>query len=192
MSQLSLEFKGLSIAIAYWDAFLLKYESSWPAELTAWYAQGFPCILVVQQGVQQARHDLAAVRWNIQGGFCDTACFLAQQAAEKAFQSLLYYLGARRTALLTRSLVEMVREGGKNVGEVANLLDDARLLDLHDIPSRYPNGLPGGYTHQFYSEDMAEQATRAEDTIVGMVLGFYRARGEEDILEMNEPYVVCR
>ena len=35
---------------------------------------------------------------------------------------------------MTHSLVEMVREGGKNVGEVANLLDDARLLDLHDIP----------------------------------------------------------
>ncbi|MEE8302551.1 MAG: HEPN domain-containing protein [Candidatus Tectomicrobia bacterium] len=62
---------------------------------------------------QQARHDLAAARWNIQGGFCDTACFLAQQAAEKALKSLLYCLGARRTALLTHSLVEMVCGSGE-------------------------------------------------------------------------------
>lgn len=33
---------------------------------------------------QQASHDLKAVRWNIQGGFYDTAAFLAQQAGEKA------------------------------------------------------------------------------------------------------------
>ena len=58
--------------------------------------------------VPQAFYDLQAARWNIQGGFYDTACFLAQQAGEKALKSLLYYEGARRTALLTHSLVEMV------------------------------------------------------------------------------------
>jgi hypothetical protein len=57
---------------------------------------------------QQAYFDLKAIRWNIQGGFFDTGCFLAQQAAEKALKSLLYFQGARRTALLTHSLVEMV------------------------------------------------------------------------------------
>ncbi|MBI5411223.1 MAG: HEPN domain-containing protein [Nitrospirae bacterium] len=61
---------------------------------------------------QQAAYDLKAARWNIEGGFYDTACFLAQQAGEKALKSLLYYLGTRRTALLTHSLVEMVREIG--------------------------------------------------------------------------------
>ncbi len=29
---------------------------------------------------QQAPHDLQAARWNSEGGFHDTACFLAQQA----------------------------------------------------------------------------------------------------------------
>ena len=55
---------------------------------------------------QQAGHDLRAVRWNIQGGFYATACFLAQQASEKALKSLLYYLGARRAALLTHAQVQ--------------------------------------------------------------------------------------
>ena len=107
---------------------------------------------------QQAVYDLQAVRWNIQGGFHATACFLAQQASEKALKSLLYYLGARRTALLTHSLVEMVQEGSTRVSLLVALLENARELDLHDIPSRYPNGLPSGYPHQFYSQTMTEQA----------------------------------
>jgi HEPN domain-containing protein len=41
---------------------------------------------------QQASYDLKAVRWNIQSSFYDTACFLAQQAGEKALKSLLYPL----------------------------------------------------------------------------------------------------
>ncbi len=79
-----------------------------------------------------------------------TACFLAQQASEKALKSLLYYLGARRAALLTHSLVEMVQEGSKKVSSLLALLENAQELDLHYIPSRYPNGLPSGYPHQFY------------------------------------------
>jgi len=39
---------------------------------------------------RQASFDLKAARWNREGGFHDTACFLAQQAAGKALESLFY------------------------------------------------------------------------------------------------------
>ncbi|MBI3301728.1 MAG: HEPN domain-containing protein [Deltaproteobacteria bacterium] len=133
----------------------------------------------------QARYDLKASRCNIQGGFHDTACFLAQQAGEKALKSLLYYLGARRAALFTHSLVEMIQEGGKKVDTLPGLLEDARELDLHYIPSRYPNGLPSGYPHQFYGKETAEKAARAADKILTVVTGYYQAAGEVDIL--SEP-----
>ncbi len=94
----------------------------------------------------QAGYDLKASRWNIQGGFHDTACFLAQQAGEKALKSLLYYLGARRAALFTHSLVEMVQEAGKKVDTLTGLLEDARGLDLHYNPlplsKRSPQRIP--------------------------------------------------
>lgn len=64
---------------------------------------------------QQASYNLKAVRWNIEGGFYDTACFLAQQAGEKVLKSILYYQGARRTALLTHSLLEMTQEAVKKL-----------------------------------------------------------------------------
>jgi HEPN domain-containing protein len=40
--------------------------------------------LEARRWIQQARHDLRAVAWNIEGGFHDTASFLARQSAEKA------------------------------------------------------------------------------------------------------------
>jgi HEPN domain-containing protein len=79
--------------------------------------------------VRQAGYDLQAARWTIEGGFHDTACFLAQQAGAKALKSLLYYLGARRLALLTHSLVEMLGETAKRLPELERLLPDARELD---------------------------------------------------------------
>src|SRR6266540_470649 len=36
---------------------------------------------------RQAEYDLKAARWNIQGGFQVTACFLAQQTGKKALES---------------------------------------------------------------------------------------------------------
>ncbi len=133
---------------------------------------------------QQAFYDLKATRWNIRGGFYDTACFLAQQAGEKALKSLLYYQGARRTALLTHSLVEMVREAGKKTSPVKDLLDQARELDLHYIPSRYPDGIPSGYPHQFYSKKVAEQALAAAEKIFSTVQVYF-AR-EKKILQDQE------
>ena len=132
---------------------------------------------------QQAFYDLKASRWNIQGEFYDTACFLAQQAGEKAFKSLLYYQGARRAALLTHSLVEMVREAGEKTTQVKDLLDQARELDLHYIPSRYPNGIPSGYPHQFYSKKVADEAFAAAEKIFSTVQDYFLSVGEKEILQ---------
>lgn len=131
-------------------------------------------------------YDLKAARWNIEGGFHDTACFLAQQAGEKGLKSLLYFLGARRTALLTHSLVEMAGEVGKQVLPVAGLTEEARMLDLHYIPSRYPNGLPSGYPHMFYGKPTAEGALRAAEKVVQAVADYYRSCGEHEILAEEE------
>jgi HEPN domain-containing protein len=131
---------------------------------------------------QQAFYDLRAARWNIDGGFHSTACFLAQQAGGKALKSLLFYLGSRRKALMTHSLFEMASEAGRRSPEWLDLLNEARKLDLHYIPSRYPNGLPSGYPHQFYAKQTAVEAVQAADKIVIAVTDHYRTLAEEEIL----------
>jgi HEPN domain-containing protein len=134
---------------------------------------------------QQAYFDLKAVRWNIEGGFYDTACFLAQQSAEKALKSILYFTGSRRKALMTHSAVEMVREAGKKIAPLVDLLDDARELDLHYIPSRYPNGIPSGYPHQFYGKKNADQALAAAEKIFTTLKEFYMSGKNDDIVETD-------
>jgi len=132
---------------------------------------------------QQACYDLKAARWNIEGGFHNTACFLAHQSAEKALKSFLYYVGARRSALFTHSLVEMINEAEKHVSSLAVLVEEARDLDLHYIPSRYPNGLPGGYPHRFYGTRVAEEALIAAGKILDTIEKYYQSEAESAILE---------
>jgi len=135
---------------------------------------------------QQAYYDLKATRWNIEGGFYDTACFIAQQAAEKALKSILYFTGSRRKALMTHSTVEMVREAGKKINLFVELINEARELDLHYIPSRYPNGIPSGYPHQFYGRKNADQALTAAEKIFNAIKDYYLSGEHEDIIESDE------
>jgi HEPN domain-containing protein len=135
---------------------------------------------------QQAYYDLKAAHWNIEGEFYDTACFLAQQAAEKALKSILYFTGSRRKALMTHSTVEMVREAGKKLHSLNELIYEARELDLHYIPSRYPNGIPSGYPHQFYGRKNADQALAAAEKIFNAIKDYYLSGEHEDIIKSDE------
>lgn len=130
-------------------------------------------LIEAQRWHQQAHYDLAAARWNFQGAFYNTSCFLAQQAAEKALKSLLYYFGARRQALMTHSVVTMIKRLQREMPELAETLAMGRLLDLHYIPARYPNGLPDGVPYLFYGKETAAQAMDAAAKILTTIDDWY-------------------
>jgi HEPN domain-containing protein len=129
--------------------------------------------------ILQARFDLKAAEWNLEGGFFNTVCFLAQQSAEKALKSALYYSGASRTRLMTHSTVQLLAEAAPMIPNLEGLMDDARELDLHYIPSRYPNGLPGGFPHAFYGEKAARAALECAGRILRAVLEYYESQAFE-------------
>ena len=132
---------------------------------------------------RQAAQDLRAARWNLEGEFFDTACFLCQQAAEKALKSVLYHTGARREALLTHAVFEMLQQVQDAVPVAEESLEAGRRLDLHYVASRYPNGLPSGYPHAFYSKGIAGQALADADKLFAMVRAYYRGSGDEGLLQ---------
>ncbi len=135
----------------------------------------------------QAHYDLRAASWNLEGEFYSTVCFLAQQSGEKVLKSLLYYDGARRKALLTHSLVEMVRVlEGRKLADFPSLIEESRQLDLHYIPSRYPNGLPSGYPHRFYGKKIAEEALSAAERIFKAIETYYQTKGETRIISPDD------
>ena len=113
----------------------------------------------------QACADLAAAEDSAATGHHEWACFQAQQAGEKALKAVLYARG--RTSIVTHSLRRLVRESAGIDAAFAELDDDARLLDQHYIPTRYPNGLDGETTPSaYYDEKDAERCLQSARLIL--------------------------
>jgi HEPN domain-containing protein len=99
------------------------------------------------------------------------ACFSAQQGAEKAVKAVYLHLhgeGWGHSVLkLLRGLADRV-----NVSEV--LLDAARNLDKHYIPTRYPNGFDQGFPGEYYTRREAEEAIEYARRIIEFCDGVLR------------------
>ena len=110
--------------------------------------------------LRQARKDLEKARLDVDSGYYEWACFTAQQAAEKALKALVQRLHGEAWGHGTKALIENLPY--KDSG---SLLEDARFLDKMYIPTRYPNGLPEGIPHDYFTKSEAEQAVRAAERI---------------------------
>jgi len=83
---------------------------------------------------------------------------------------------------MTHSVTEMIQVASKLEARASDLLSDARGLDLHYIPARYPNGLPSGYPHKFYDREMAEEAIAAATRIFDLVTAYVKSQNAQQIL----------
>ncbi len=104
----------------------------------------------------QAEDDLKFVEWLVEEKtFFDKGCFISQQAGEKILKACLYASG--RKQVIGHSLVELVAELSEKNPPFQKIQNEARRLDRYYIPTRYPNGLPGGTPFQvFTAEDLGE------------------------------------
>ena len=105
----------------------------------------------------QAKDDFKFVQWVLKEGvFFDKGCFISQQAGEKVIKACLYATGKRR--VFGHSMLEMIAElmGIDKVFE--KIIEKGKRLDRFYIPTRYPNGLPGGSPFQLYSLSDLESA----------------------------------
>ena len=103
---------------------------------------------------------------------------LLKEAAE-----FVYELGKEGKILLFVGTKKQAQEAVKELSTLDSIFGEARELDLHYIPSRYPNGLPSGYPHQFYGEETAQRALKAAEKIFAAIQDYYKAQDEKDILE---------
>ena len=109
-----------------------------------------------ERWLEQARRDLDDARYAAAGARWNLACFLAQQAAEKALKGFLYARGAE--AVSGHSVAELCDEAAAHDRAFADLQAEAAALDQYYIPTRYPNGLPGGVPAEVFSERQAAEA----------------------------------
>jgi HEPN domain-containing protein len=109
---------------------------------------------------QQAQYDLEKARLDLQWQYFEWACFTAHQAAEKAVRVVYYAHHGEARGYGVRELLTSL---GLTVNDT--VFEQATFLDRFYIPTRYPNGLPAGVPHDYFSREDAAQAIAAAEAI---------------------------
>ncbi len=111
----------------------------------------------------QARRNLDQARDSAGPERHEWACFAAQQAADMAVKGLHLSLGQEAWGHVVRRLLEELPEA---VSVPSELLDAARVLDVHYLPTRYPNGHASGAPGEHYGGLQSGEAIRYAGQIV--------------------------
>ena len=115
--------------------------------------------------LRQAKADLETAKDTSVAGHYEWACFQSQQAAEKALKAFLY--SRRKRNLFTHSVTELAALAGRIDVKFTKMDFEARYLDAYYIPTRYPNGLPGGIIpSDFYTKVEADKCVKASEKIM--------------------------
>ena len=127
-----------------------------------------------ERWLAQAVDDLEFTRWVLaEGRYFDKGCFIAQQAAEKALKAVHYLKGER--LVFGHSALELLNRLLPEHQELVILREPARLLDRYYIPTRYPNGLPGGSPFESFQRGDLESALDMAERVVAEAIRIVKA-----------------
>lgn len=115
----------------------------------------------------QAEADLDDARYLYEGDRYSACCFFCQQAAGKAVKAYLYSRGAEH--VYGHSVAELCLEAARLDPAFAGLKGAAAPLDVYYIPTRYPNGLPGGLPAEAFTREDAERALDLAGRVIELV-----------------------
>lgn len=118
----------------------------------------------------QAEDELRDARMLLEQTRYYLALYLCQQSAEKALKAFLYFRD--QGPLLTHSVTSLI-ELASQLDSSFEKLSDAKRLDDYYIPTRYPNGLPGGVPSRYFTDPV--EVTKAL-AVSSSVLDTVRAR----------------
>lgn len=118
--------------------------------------------------LRQAVRDLEHAKISVEHGDYEWACFASQQAAEKAVKALYQKLGVE---VWGHSVSRMLDSLPSELKPPKSLIDKAKELDRHYIPTRYPNFHPEGAPLDYYTKEDAERAVRYAEEILEFCKG---------------------
>jgi HEPN domain-containing protein len=119
--------------------------------------------------LEQAGRDLDDARYAAEGKRFHLGCFLAQQSAEKALKAFLYSSG--QEAVWGHSVAELCGDAAGLDPDFNELASKAGPLDKYYIPTRYPNGLPGGIPSDAFTREDFRSAEAMCDRVISVVKG---------------------
>ena len=112
---------------------------------------------------RQAEADLRHAGNALEDGDFEWSCFAAQQGAEKALKALFQKLGMEAWG---HTLTALIGNLPNVVGVSESLVNCAKILDKHYIPTRYPNGFDSGAPTDFYTKEEAKTAIKCAEEIL--------------------------
>ena len=121
--------------------------------------------------LEQALADMEwACRLDDQGGYY-LACFLSQQAAEKALKAFLYAQGEE--VVIGHSVRQLCGRAAGYDEKFQRQQDEWGVLDSYYIPTRYPNGLPDDIPARVYNHQAGEGALSLADRVIEEVKAWF-------------------
>ena len=117
--------------------------------------------------MRQAERDLDDARFLQEGERYNLACFMGQQAGEKAVKAYLYSLGAED--VWGHSLADLCEDAKLLNGMFDVIKPLAVLLDKYHDLTRYPHLLPGGIPAEAYDDVDAERAVHIAEEVISFV-----------------------
>jgi HEPN domain-containing protein len=118
--------------------------------------------------LRQAEHDLAIARGHQERGDFSDACFMAEQAAQKALKAFLLAHGHRSVPL--HSVAQLAERCSQINPAFTVHTSDGRVLDQYYIPTRYPDALaPPAVPFESYTQEQGTTAVAASQAIVALV-----------------------
>ena len=118
--------------------------------------------------IRQARRDLDSPRAQLRDGYYEWACFISQQAAEKALKAALQTRGSEAWG---HSLVALVQALGGQTRVPEDLAEGCRLLDRYYVTARYPNGWPAGGPSDYIAQEDGTLAVGHSEAILRFCAG---------------------
>jgi HEPN domain-containing protein len=119
--------------------------------------------------LRQAEHDLAIARGHQQRGDFSDACFMAEQAAQKALKAFL--LGHGHRSVPIHSVAQLVERCAQINPAFAVHITAGRVLDQYYIPTRYPDALaPPAVPFESYTQEQGTTAGGTAEAIFALVV----------------------
>jgi len=134
-------------------------------------------IAEAERWLGQAEQDLKSAEWDIKGGFHESACFKTQQAAEKSLKAVSLSLG--KSGVTIHSTFALSRDLIKIDKTFENIASACRELDKLYIPTRYPDALPAGIPHDYFTKEDSEKAIKYCKQILATASDFIMKKEKE-------------
>jgi HEPN domain-containing protein len=113
--------------------------------------------------LEQAKRDFAAAEKEARNDFFEWACFIYQQAAEKAIKAVYQKLSGE---VWGHSVFSLLKGLSDKLKIEDALLESGKQLDKFYISARYPNGWVEGFPGQMITKKEAEDARDCAEKIM--------------------------